>query len=139
MIENIINNNGDDHASPLKQTMSKLLENFAVNILSRKDTVPIFSHIINHSTQRNESNQMHINGIDDNDISKQGGGTTDGDADPEYNSNRYIGVLIGLDVLSFLIVILLAVSANRAYKFMARKDRLLLFNFIFLELSLLCK
>lgn len=57
----------------------------------------------------------------------------------EYNSSKYVGVLVTLDIISFLIIILLAFSANRAYKFMANKDRLLLLHFVFLEASLLCK
>lgn len=54
------------------------------------------------------------------------------------HSDKYVGILITLDVIGFLIIILLAISASRAYKFMAHKDRILLFHFIFLEASLFC-
>jgi len=38
---------------PLNNTVNYLLKNLAFNVLSRKDTVPIFSHVVNHSTHSN--------------------------------------------------------------------------------------
>ncbi|CDW82743.1 UNKNOWN [Stylonychia lemnae] len=101
--------------------------------LSRKDTVPVFSNRINISTHHNDVSSQSIDEKGDNNIDQ--GGTTD----QGYNSSRYIGVVITLDIISFIIIILLAKSAHKAYKFMTKKDRLLLFHFLFLELSLVCK
>ena len=56
-----------------------------------------------------------------------------------YESGKYIGVLVTLDILSFIMIIFLAISASKAYKFMAHKDRILLMQFVFLEFSLFCK
>eukprot|EP00347_Sterkiella_histriomuscorum_P021928 403332281 len=92
--------------------------------------MPIFSHHYINQTQNhnnnNGENSVNTNGKDNN-------------VEPILHSDKYVGILISLDVISFIIIILLAISANKAYKFMAHKDRILLLHFIFLEASLFCK
>lgn len=86
-------------------------------MLSRKDTVPWF----NSNNTGNDDGMYHQNNVPN-----------------AYDPSKYIGALIALDVISLLMIIFLSISAMKAYKFMASKDRILLFHFIFLELTIIC-
>lgn len=61
------------------------------------------------------------------------------DVQKNLTSSKYAGILIILDLISFFIIILLAVSAGKAYRYMTEKDKIMLFHFVFLEISLTCK
>ena len=44
-----------------------------------------------------------------------------------FNTGKYVGTLVTLDILCFFMIIVLAVSANKAYKFIPNNDRYLRF------------
>jgi hypothetical protein len=79
----------------------------------------------------------HYNGTDLN-ISNYSSGKHSEEPLP-FETGKYVGVLVTLDIMSFFLIIFLGLSAAKAYKFMANKDRILLSHFIFLEFSLFCK
>ena len=49
---------------------------------------------------------------------------------------NYVTVLVLLEVLFILLIVFLMISAAKTYKFMLKKDRVLLFHFLFLLFTL---
>jgi hypothetical protein len=55
------------------------------------------------------------------------------------NHTKYLTVLIILTVFTFLMVLFQAWVAIKAYKLLMQKDRILLYHFVFLEITLVLK
>ena len=55
------------------------------------------------------------------------------------NYTKYVSVLISLEALFIVLIVFLMISGIKTYKFMLKKDRVLLFHFLFLMMTLIGK